>query len=185
MPKRPRAARAVAEAGRHASPLRFRLPWRSIAFGLALAAGAAQAAGRDLHLEWEDRCAECHGHAGAFARDRLAVVDGVLTSDHWGSDLGRFLANHHTSPATLEPFIAMLTEQATTPPIYALNCAGCHGAAADLVKTAVVRRDGRLFGAANQRPLDVFLQRHGGLDADELPVVLERLERLYEEVGGR
>jgi hypothetical protein len=49
--------------------------------GLALIAGVGQADDRDLHLEWEDRCAECHGHTGASACERLAVVNGAGDDD--------------------------------------------------------------------------------------------------------
>ncbi len=171
----------MAEAGRRRSVPR-RWPPGILAIVLLGLVDVVQA--RDLHVEWEDRCAECHGHAGAFARERLAVHDGVLTSDHWGSDVARFLAHHHTTPATLAPLVAMLTEQATTPPLFAEHCAGCHGTAAELVRSDVVRRNGRLVGAASGRPLELFLRRHGGLEPDEQALVLQRLDRLHAETGG-
>lgn len=150
---------------------------------LVVAPLAAQA--RDVHVEWEDRCLECHGHAGAFARERLDVVDGVLVSDHWGPDVGRFLANHHTTPETLGPITAMLVAQATTPPVYAERCARCHGRAADLVRQSVERRDGQLVLAASGRPLADLLARHGGLGPGELDTVLESLDRLIDETLSR
>ncbi|MEZ5862285.1 MAG: hypothetical protein R3D28_25510 [Geminicoccaceae bacterium] len=150
---------------------------------LTLAPLGAQAL--DLHVEWEDRCAECHGHAGAFARQRLDVVDGVLVSDHWGAQLERFLANHHTTPATLGPIIAMLTAQVNTPPVYAERCARCHGPAADLVRRSVARQDGQPVLATSGRPLADFLARHGGLEPDELDTILESLDRLIDETLSR
>lgn len=150
---------------------------------LAIAPYAAQA--RDVHVEWEDRCAECHGHAGAFARERLAVADGVLVSDHWGAELGRFLANHHTTPSTLGPIIAMLTAQATTPPVYAERCAGCHGPAAGLVRQSIVRRKGQPVIASSGLPLADALQRHGRLEPGELDIVVQTLDRLIDETLSR
>lgn len=55
--------------------------------------GAASAI--DLHAYWENHCAECHGHAGAFARERLQVHEGRLVSNHRGGALERFLSSHH------------------------------------------------------------------------------------------
>ncbi len=150
---------------------------------LLIGSGAASAA--DIHLYWENHCLECHGHAGAFARDRLTVEGGVLVSDRWGSGLDRFLANHHTTPATLEPIIAMLTAQVESPPLYAEHCSGCHGIAADLVRDSVERRDDVLYGRPSGRPLARFLARHGGLASDEIPVVLESLDRLVDETVRR
>ncbi len=140
---------------------------------------------RDVHVEWEDRCAECHGHAGAFARQRLAVVDGVLVSDHWGTEVGRFLANHHTTPATLGPITAMLMAQATTPPVYAERCAGCHGPAAGLVRQSIVRRNGQPVIASSGLPLADALERHGRLEPGELDIVVRTLDRLIDETMSR
>lgn len=147
--------------------------------GLLIGSGAASAA--DIHAYWENHCLECHGHAGDFARDRLTVADGVLVSDHWGSGLDRFLANHHTTPATLGPIIAMLAAQVATPALYAEHCSGCHGTAAELVRDSVERHDGVLHGRSSGRPLAPFLTRHGGLASDEIALVLESLDRLVDE----
>jgi hypothetical protein len=150
---------------------------------LLIGSGAASAA--DIHAYWENHCLECHGHAGAFARERLTVEGGVLVSEHWGSRLERFLANHRTTPATLGPIIAMLTAQVATPALYAEHCSGCHGTAADLVRDTVDRRDGVLHGRSSGRPLAPFLARHGGLASDEIPIVLESLDRLVDETVPR
>ncbi|MEZ5861815.1 MAG: hypothetical protein R3D28_23010 [Geminicoccaceae bacterium] len=150
-----------------------------------LAALPLAAQGQDVHVEWEDRCAECHGHAGAFARQRLEVVDGVLVSDHWGADLGRFLASHHTTPATLGPITAMLTAQVNTPPVYAERCAGCHGPAAGLVRQSIVRRNGQPVIASSGLPLADALERHGRLEPGELDIVVQTLDRLIDETIAR
>ncbi len=150
---------------------------------LLIASGAASAA--DIHAYWENHCLECHGHAGAFARDRLTVEDGVLASDRWGTRLERFLANHYTTPATLGPIVAMLTAQVTTPPLYAEHCRSCHATAADLVRNSVERRDGVLYARSSGQALAPFLERHGGLAGEEVPVVLQVLDRLVDETLAR
>jgi len=165
----------------------MRTAWRNLApAALLLLAGGAAALARDIHADWENHCLECHGHAGAFARARLGVAGGVLVSDHWGADLERFLANHHTSAATLGPIIEMLRAQLATPPVFAEKCAGCHGRAADLARSgALVERDGRLLIRASGRPVAALLERHGGVDAAEAAIIAERLAALLAETATR
>lgn len=49
---------------------------------------------------------ECHGHAGAFAREHLQVVDGDLVGRHH-ADLRPFLRNHYLFDASEEPVLAV------------------------------------------------------------------------------
>jgi hypothetical protein len=153
----------------------------AIAAVLVLSAGSAP--GVDLHAYWENHCAECHGHSGAFARERLRVEQGRLVSDHWGRDLERFLANHHAAGPVLPELAAMLVAQVQAAPTYRDRCEGCHGPAADLVRGALVREDGILRLRTDGRPLDAFLARHGGLGAEERAALLRRLGEIAAEVG--
>jgi hypothetical protein len=137
----------------------------------------------DLHALWDDRCIDCHGHAGDFARNFLSELNGELIGPHHhGEELRAFLRNHYAPDELVEPLYAMLLSQATTPPVYRMHCAGCHGSAAALVREHLELRDGVPYGRAGQRPLDDFLRGHGGLDDDERLVVVDRLRRLAGEV---
>lgn len=139
--------------------------------------------GDDLHAFWDDRCVDCHGHAGDFARDFFSVLDGELIGPHHhGEELRTFLRHHYAPEAMVEPLYAMLLAQATTPPVYRMHCAGCHGSAAALVREKLELRDGVLYGREGQRPLAEFLERHGGLDSEERQVVVDSLTRLAQEV---
>lgn len=149
-----------------------------------LSVAAPPASARDIHADWENHCLECHGHAGAFARDRLDVEGGVLVSDHWGIDLERFLANHHTSAEMLGPIIEMLRAQVATPPVFAEKCAGCHGRAAEFVRSgALIEQDGTLLVRASGLPVAVLLERHGGVDAAEAAAIVLRLAALLAETA--
>jgi hypothetical protein len=146
-----------------------------------LAAGTANAL--DLHRFWEDRCLECHGHAGTFAREYLSVEDGKLVGRHHKADLKVFLSQHRMGPEQAEAIHAMLLAQASTAPLFEKKCASCHGTAADFVKSSLVTRDAVVVGRDNQLPIAAFLKKHGKLSTDELPLMLETLARVMTEVG--
>ncbi len=147
-------------------------------------AGASAARGFDAHFYWENHCAECHGHAGAFARSRLSLAEGVLASGHWGTGVDRFLANHHTSPDMLPAVMDMLTAQVATDPVYADRCAACHGPAADLVRQGLARGADGLVLRRRGQPVASFLAGHGGgLPADEAGLLVGRLTAIADEIG--
>ena len=79
----------------------------------------------------------------------------------------------------------MLTAQATTPPVYAERCAGCHGPAAGLVRQSIVRRNGQPVIASSGLPLADALERHGRLEPGELDIVVQTLDRLIDETIAR
>jgi hypothetical protein len=147
---------------------------------LMLAHSTAEAL--DLHDFWENRCMECHGHAGAFARGHLIVENSVLVGRHHKSDLKRFLGQHEMGPTHVDGIYAMLLAQAATPPLFQQKCSACHKTAAEFVRRSVVQKDGALLGRSNQTPLSDFLKNHGGLRADEVAVVVDTLTRVLSEV---
>jgi hypothetical protein len=144
--------------------------------------------GNDLHALWDDRCIDCHGHAGDFARDFFSVLDGDLIGPHrQGKELRTFLHHHYAPEAMVEPLYAMLLAQARRPPLYRINCAGCHGTAATFVRKNLELRDGVLYGRAVKRPMTEFLEHHGGLGSEERRIVVDSLTRLAQEetlIGG-
>jgi mono/diheme cytochrome c family protein len=145
-------------------------------------AGASAARGFDVHVYWENHCAECHGHAGAFARSRLSLEDGVLASGHWGTGVDRFLANHHTSADMLPAVLDILTAQVATEPIFENRCAACHGRAADLVRESLARGADGLVLRRSGQSVEVFLGGHGGLTPAEARALAERLTTIADEV---
>lgn len=171
--------------------MRLRLPARAwcrawclvLACVLTWAASRANAAGVDLHRLWDDRCAECHGHAGEFARKHLALIDGTLTGRRIGRDLREFLANHYPGDADVQDIHAMLLAQASSAARFRERCSSCHQRASDLARSALVLRDGALYGRASNRRVDGFLVGHAGLAASEVPFFVQLLERVERETN--
>ena len=58
--------------------------------------------GTDLHRMWDDRCAECHGHSGDFARKYLSVSGSKLLGLHHRDDLKSFIGNHYLSESEVD-----------------------------------------------------------------------------------
>ena len=157
-----------------------RLAVAFMALGVASAASAL-----DLHQFWDQRCHECHGHAGDFARRHFKVEKGELVGPHRRSeDLKTFMGRHEMGPQEVDGVYAMLLAQATTQPVYQQKCAGCHQTAAELARASVARRDGVVVVRGSGQSLSDLLQRHGKLSREEIPVVLESLVRVLGEVEG-
>jgi mono/diheme cytochrome c family protein len=152
-----------------------------ISLVLALGAGAGAV---DLHHFWDQRCAECHGHAGAFARRFLKVEDGRLVGVHHRHDLATFMGQHEMGPELVAPMQAMLLAQVATPPVFQQKCARCHGTAAEFARTSLTLPEGVLTGRESGRPVAEYLLRHGRLTEAERPIVVESLNRVLREVGG-
>jgi hypothetical protein len=74
----------------------------------------AGATGMDLHRMWDNRCLECHGHSGAFARQFLSVSSGQLQGRHHMDNLHRFLSNQHPSDSEVDAIYSMLLAQANS-----------------------------------------------------------------------
>lgn len=156
----------------------------SILAMLAAVLMTASAPAVDLHQFWDSRCADCHGHAGPFARKHLKVEGGVLKGHKADRDLKLFLAQHETGEAMATAVYTMLLAQAQTQPVYQQKCAGCHETAAAFARQSLVMRNGVLTGRDNGRPVAEFLKRHGKLTPDEIPVVVEALTRVLAETQG-
>ncbi|HYH37556.1 MAG TPA: hypothetical protein VD860_04975 [Azospirillum sp.] len=143
---------------------------------------AARADSFDLHWFWDQRCADCHGHAGTFARTALTVENGRLVGRHHRDDLMLFLGNHGVPAARVKPLHDMLLAQATAGARFKEKCGDCHESAAELVRESVVLRDGVVSGRETGRPMADFLKRHGKLAPDDVPFFVELLTRVEREV---
>lgn len=136
----------------------------------------------DPNAFWLNRCAECHGTAGTFARTHLHLEDGKLAGRR-NRDLERFLALHEAGAAESEAIYAMLLAQIKAAPAYEQKCAGCHEGPAEFAKASLEKREGVVFGRKRAQPLSEILKRHGKLTPDEIPVVVETLTRALDSGG--
>ncbi|MCR6631847.1 MAG: hypothetical protein NVV74_18365 [Magnetospirillum sp.] len=138
----------------------------------------------DLHQLWDRQCGGCHGHASAFARERLAVVGGQLRDRAGNRDVAAFLVAHGGgySAADIAAIVEMLKVQVATPDLFRQRCGECHQTAAQLVREQVVSRDGVLHGRYSGRPIAAFLTGHGGLTPEENALMISVLQRIEREV---
>jgi hypothetical protein len=137
----------------------------------------------DLHRYWDQRCGECHGHAGAFARRFLSVRDGELQGRHPVGDMRLFLRNHGVPAGEVDAVYAMLLAQASSPGGFDSRCGSCHGSAAELARGSLVLRDGVLRGVRSSRPVAEFLRDHAGLRPEEVTFFTDLLTRVEREVN--
>lgn len=157
--------------------------WASC-LGVAIAAfGAAPAADtdRDLHRYWDTRCKDCHGDAGPFARRTLQVQDGRLIGTHHEQNLDLFLQHHYLTADLVAPVTRMLAAQVATPPLFAQHCSACHTNAAEFARKSLTLRGDVPVGLRSGRPVADYLKTHGGLALDEIPIVVETLQRVLRE----
>ncbi|MGC2856784.1 hypothetical protein ACM64Y_15030 [Novispirillum sp. DQ9] len=147
----------------------------AVVLAMMVLAAPQGAAAIDLHALWHDRCQGCHGHAGAFARERAPLRDG----------LEAFLAGHRggLSAGLARGVAAMLHGAAVAPDLFARQCRICHGPAASFVRERLTLRDDRLAGRYSGRDIDAFLRAgHGRLEAGDAEVLAAQLRRVLGEV---
>jgi len=140
-------------------------------------------AGTDLHWLWDDRCADCHGHAGEFTRRFLRANDGRLEGRHHVANLREFMRFHYTPASEVDALYAMLLAQALTPPRFRTECGNCHGSAAQLVRASITLRPGDVPRLRSGQTLRQFLQGHRGLHGDDVDFYVELLTRVAAETG--
>jgi hypothetical protein len=145
-----------------------------LAFALASAA-AGEVAEVDLHGYWDKNCANCHGHAAAFARRFLTVKDDRLQGRHHVDNLKVFLGNHYLRRDLITPVTEMLKAQVTTAPRFRDECGRCHGTAAALARESLTLRDGVLVSRKNGRPTAEFLSGHARIKPADVPFFLDVL----------
>ena len=147
-----------------------------------LATPAIGAPGIDLHWLWDDRCAECHGHAGDFARKFLRVSGGRLQGRHHVDDLYGFLHNHYLAGNEVDSVYNMLLAQANSQARFKVECAGCHDTAAAFVRNALELRNGVLYSRNSGRSVRDFLNHHRGLTPGGAAFFTGLLTRVAGEV---
>jgi hypothetical protein len=142
----------------------------------------SEASGLDLHWLWENRCVDCHGHAGDFSRKFLNVSDGELQGPHHVHDLRRFLSNHYLAGNEVDAVYNMLLAMATTQARFKDECSSCHDSAANLVRAELALREGVLVSRSSGQPVGEFLASHQDLEPDDADFFLGVLNRVAHEV---
>lgn len=132
---------------------------------------------------WDDRCTECHGHSGDFARRYLDTSGGELLGRHHVQDLKRFMRNHYVAESDVDAVYEMLLAQASSPQRFRSECGRCHATAAELVRETLSLSDNILYGRASGRPIELFLDGHSGLGPEDVGFFIELLTRVAREVG--
>lgn len=134
----------------------------------ALIGEVAKAQDADLHKVFEQRCSQCHGHAGEFARERLRIVDGVVVGSP-GLDLERFLLRHKGGlPAEqVRALLDMFQAQIESGAFFQENCRVCHGTAYDFARLNLIEREGELWGRYSDHLIREFLPGHARMNSGE------------------
>ena len=145
-------------------------------------AGMPASADTDLHWLWDDRCAECHGHSGDFAREFLSVSGDELQGGHHTDDLKLFLHNHYLSGRLVDEIYNMLLAQANSSSRFRDECSGCHQNAADFVRDKLIDDDSILKVRKTGRRVSEFLHQHRRLSDEDAIFYTELLRRVANEV---
>lgn len=163
--------------------MRARLKKCMVLMAGVLVTQAVGAAGIDLHRLWDDRCAECHGHAGDFARRSLNAAGIELQGHHHVHDLRRFLHNHYLAHSEVDAVYSMLLSQAGTQARFRAECSQCHDTAAEFVRTSLELHGDVLVSRDSGRPIrSRFLEQHSELNPDDVEFFLGVLTRVAREI---
>jgi hypothetical protein len=152
---------------------------------MALAAPTFGGTGIDLHWLWDDRCVECHGHSGEFARNHLTLSKERLQGRHHIDNLRLFLRNHYLSDSEVDAVYNMLLAQASSQARFKDECSRCHDTAAEFVRQSLEFRDGALYGIESGRPIRHLLGGHSKVDPDDVEFYANLLTRVAGEVYRR
>ena len=164
------------------SRVRFSGVMTVVLLSLLLPASKSDASSIDLHWQWDNQCAECHGHSSDFAEKFLKLTDGQLQGVHHIDDLRGFMRNHYTSNNEVDAVYKMLLAQAGTKPRFKQECSVCHDRASAFVRQSVVLQDGVLLSRESAQPIENYLQRHRRLQPDDVEFFMRLLNRVAHEV---
>ena len=162
--------------------MKFKLVVSTVMIASILMSVEASAVGIDLHRMWDNRCADCHGHSGDFARQFLKVSGDELQGRHHVHDLRRFLHNHYLVGKEVDGIYNMLHAQTNSSPRFKHECANCHETAAEFVRNRLVLLDGVLNSRVSELPVRGFLDNHMNLESDDVEFFMNLLTRVAHEV---
>jgi hypothetical protein len=162
--------------------MRFIVKASSLWLIATIATPVSSSAGIDLHRMWDDRCFECHGHAGDFARKYLSVSGDTLQGRHHVDDLRRFLSNHYLANHEVDAVYDMLRAQASRQARFKSECSGCHGGAATFVRNSLDLHEGVVYSRDSSLPIRMFLEFHRNLTPTDVDFYVELLTRVAREI---
>lgn len=142
----------------------------------------ADVAGVDVHWLWENRCAECHGHAAEFSRKFLNISDGKLQGRHYVDNLRMFMPNHYLNASEVDAVYNMLIAQVGTPPRFMQECSTCHQTAAQFVRGSLEMRDGVISSRKSGQPVRTFLDHHRQLTPEDVEFYVNLFTRIAGEL---
>lgn len=140
----------------------------------------------DPHLLYETRCAGCHeAHAREFVFNKLDSAGDELIGVSSGRPVRAFLEAGHGRLSGPEIDLMMEHFEAINRAggLFWTKCAICHVRAVDLVRDRLTLRDGEPVGRYSGVETSSYLEGHGRLTAEELPVMIETLKRHLQQAG--
>lgn len=150
-------------------------PWMLAVVGLMALASPALANETDPHLLFETKCGTCHvPHGGEFVAQSV-IADGTeLIGKSSQMPVRGFLEAGHgrLSDVEIEVMMDHLTSIQDSGQLFMDKCTICHGRAVVLSQLSLVLRDGEPWGRYTDRRVEEFLQNHGRLTQDEIPIIM-------------
>lgn len=146
-----------------------------------LIAPAALASEADPHRLYESKCASCHfPHAGEFVWLELDTGQEPLVGRNSGRSVAALLEGGHgrLTPADAAILVAHFQAIRASGQLFRTKCRMCHDTASELVRRALILRDGILTGRYTGRDIAQFLTVHGRLTPAEAEQMLGVLESI-------
>jgi len=150
---------------------------------IMLTAGIAQSDPVDPHAVYEQKCTRCHeDHARAFADQHLLVKGDRVIGKRRSRDLAKFLNNGHgkLNPTEVAPLVAHFKSVIGANGLYKQKCRMCHEPAVNFSRIKLIMKDGKLLGRYSGRDIKEFMNEHGRVTQDELPIIMDALMRQLE-----
>lgn len=158
--------------------------WLLLIFAGSVSSRAQQV---DPHAIYESKCATCHdAHARGLALGLLEVDRDTVVIPQSGRPLSEFLSRGHggIGPEEVKDLVEHLKTILSSDQIFATKCRLCHDRAKDFARHELIFQNDRLIGRYTKRDIERFLQHHGRLNQDEIPVILKMLEREASTIPG-
>ncbi len=156
-------------------------------FAAMLGASTGHAQQIDPHILYESKCGTCHvPHAGEFVSQSV-VVDGTeLIGNSTQIPVRTFLQTGHgrLSNSEIDTMMEHLETIQDSGQLFIRKCTICHGRAVVLSELNLIMKEGEPWGRYTGRKIEVFLQDHGRLTQDEIPIIMGAFVRQLVPADG-
>lgn len=143
--------------------------------GMLLGSQPALAEQNNPHALFETKCASCHvPHAGEFVSQSI-IADGTeLIGTATQIPVRKFLETGHgrLSDDDIDIMMDHLNSIHDSGQLFLRKCTICHGRAVVLSELNLILKDGEPWGRYTGRKVEDFLQDHGRLSEDEIPIIM-------------